>query len=401
VLTRSSAARGATLVVVAGACAATAVLPPARASTPSGGAEFVARPVISKVTCIRRCASRRRARPGSTLRISGAELRRVNRVTFHGSYGRSDNLIVRVRSGSYRRVHVRVPAGAVTGPLSVRVSRRLRSKLSRRVAILPTAPPEPNPTLTPVPGPREAGAPRIETGTNKTKVFYAARRAVTFSYRIQDREAVAVQVELVRAADGTVVKTWSPPPARPGEVSSIVWSGKARSGRYSFRLTARGPNGASARSAGPQDAGRDAFDLYSHYFPIRGRHDYGGSGARFGAGRSGHSHQGQDVFASCGTKLVAARGGRVQYSGYHGSAGYYIVVDGTGTSVDYVYMHLAEPSPFRKGDRVFTGTRIGSVGETGNARGCHLHFELWRGGWYEGGSPYDPLSSLRAWDSWS
>jgi len=99
---------------------------------------------------------------------------------------------------------------------------------------------------------------------------------------------------------------------------------------------------------------------------------------------------------------VAARGGRVQYSGYHGEAGNYIVIDGSATGTDYAYMHLAEPSPFRKGDRVYTGQRIGSVGRTGNATACHLHFELWTApGWYEGGHPFDPLPSLKAWDAWS
>jgi len=99
---------------------------------------------------------------------------------------------------------------------------------------------------------------------------------------------------------------------------------------------------------------------------------------------------------------VAARGGRVQYSGYHGEAGNYIVIDGSATGTDYAYMHLAGPSPFRKGDRVYTGQRIGSVGRTGNATACHLHFELWTApGWYEGGHPFDPLPSLKAWDAWS
>jgi murein DD-endopeptidase MepM/ murein hydrolase activator NlpD len=140
----------------------------------------------------------------------------------------------------------------------------------------------------------------------------------------------------------------------------------------------------------------------SHVFPVRGAHDYGGAGALFGTGRAGHSHQGHDVFAACGVPLVAARGGTVQVRGYHAAAGNYLVIDGEGTETDYAYMHLEQRSPFRKGDAVATGQRIGSVGDSGNARGCHLHLELWSGpGWYEGGRPIDPLRALKAWDSWS
>ena len=135
-------------------------------------------------------------------------------------------------------------------------------------------------------------------------------------------------------------------------------------------------DGSCATSAQTGDIQRDAFDLHDHIFPVRGRHDYGGSGADFGSGRSGTRTRWATTSAKCGVPMVAARGGTVQYAGYHGAAGNYLVIDGSGSDLDYVYMHLAEPTAFREGDRIYTGQRIGSVGETGNAQGCHLHFGL-------------------------
>ena len=88
-------------------------------------------------------------------------------------------------------------------------------------------------------------------------------------------------------------------------------------------------------------------------FPIRGRHSYGDG---VGAPRSGHTHQGQDVFARCGTPLVAARGGRVQWKAYHASAGYYLVIDGRRTGHDYAYMHLKRRSRLREGESGAHGT---------------------------------------------
>jgi murein DD-endopeptidase MepM/ murein hydrolase activator NlpD len=377
-------------------------------SAPSGGGGvYVATPKITKVSCLRKCASRKRARAGSTLRITGSDLASVRTVTFLGSYGASDDVAAAVRPGSDARLNARVPVGALTGPVSATTADGARSAKSRSVPILPPPPPEPNLELSPVPGPTAAGAPRLETGTSRTKAFVGARRAVTFSFRLSGTAPSTLSVELVRATDAVVVKSWTPEGVVPGAVASVSWDGRlgragAAPGRYSFRLTAAGPGGVSASSSQTGDVQRDAFDLYDHIFPIRGRHDYGGAGARFGTGRSGHTHQGHDVFAKCGTRMVAARGGKVQYSGYHGAAGNYLVIDGANDDLDYVYMHMAEPSPFREGDRVYTGQRIGSVGDTGNAVGCHLHFELWAApGWYDGGDPFDPLPSLKAWDAWS
>jgi murein DD-endopeptidase MepM/ murein hydrolase activator NlpD len=139
-----------------------------------------------------------------------------------------------------------------------------------------------------------------------------------------------------------------------------------------------------------------SFLFQRHIFPIRGAHTFGTGAATFGGGRG---HQGHDVFAKCGTPLVAARGGRVKFKQYHSAAGHYIVIDGDATGYDYSYMHLRDASLVDQGDHVYTGQPIGFVGDTGRAHGCHLHFEVWKApGWYSGGSPIDPLPLLTAWD---
>ena len=175
----------------------------------------------------------------------------------------------------------------------------------------------------------------------------------------------------------------------PGTAVEVKWDGKGDGGVGSpgptFRVEGRG----SAASAA------DSFCFADHLFPIRGRHDLGQSETNnFGGGRG---HQGQDMFARCGTKLALARGGKVQYAGFHGAAGNYVVVDTAGTRIDHVYMHLRESPLVRTGDRVFTGQKIGDVGDTGRATGCHLHFEMWTApGWYEAGGPSTRCPRSRA-----
>jgi murein DD-endopeptidase MepM/ murein hydrolase activator NlpD len=131
-------------------------------------------------------------------------------------------------------------------------------------------------------------------------------------------------------------------------------------------------------------------------FPVRGPHTYGDG---LGAGRG---HQGVDIFAKCGTPLIVAHTGVVKANTYHGSAGHYVVIDGAGVKQDHMYAHLQNKSPLKKGMQVTTGQSLGRVGETGNASGCHLHFEIWGGkGWYTGGKPIDPVPIVKYWDSYS
>jgi pyruvate/2-oxoglutarate dehydrogenase complex dihydrolipoamide acyltransferase (E2) component len=73
------------------------------------------------------------------------------------------------------------------------------------------------------------------------------------------------------------------------------------------------------------------------------------------------------------------------------------VIDNDGAATDYGYMHLRDKALVAEGEHVATGQPIGYVGDTGDADGCHLHFEIWTApGWYAGGRPIDPLPSLKA-----
>jgi murein DD-endopeptidase MepM/ murein hydrolase activator NlpD len=143
------------------------------------------------------------------------------------------------------------------------------------------------------------------------------------------------------------------------------------------------------------------LEVRAHAFPLVGEFSYGDAGARFGAARNGHTHQGQDLFADEGTPVVAVRGGTIAYVEYQKrGAGWYVVLDADGEDYDYAFMHLQEGSiPVVKGQHVDIGERIGGVGHTGDAQGNHLHFEVWEGAWFDGGHAVDPLPFLQLWQT--
>lgn len=240
------------------------------------------------------------------------------------------------------------------------------------------------------------------------KSFYFGYRYPRLRYTIGSNQPLNdIRIDIVNTA-GEIVRTYYREDVAPNVPNTIRWDGAgaegkpARNGHYSFQVTPQTPAAPAARKATAATGLSLAFTLYGYAFPILGAHEFGMGAGRFGAGRSGHTHQGQDVMAACGTPLVAARGGAVQFAGWQYAAGNYVVIDGKGTTNDFMYAHLAEPSPLHTGETVRTGQPIGIVGDTGDATACHLHFEIWAApGWYEGGAPFDPLPELEKWDRYS
>ena len=106
----------------------------------------------------------------------------------------------------------------------------------------------------------------------------------------------------------------------------------------------------------------------------------GGSGSDF--------HLGNDLAAAEGTAVLAAAGGVVRVAGTHSSYGNYLRIlheDGDET----LYAHL-QYLFVRAGQQVEAGERLGTVGQTGNTTGPHLHFEL-----LHQGIRYDPTEALQ------
>ncbi len=268
-------------------------------------------------------------------------------------------------------------------------------------------PPPSSPSGAPSSAPSAGAITLLSAETTPRKSFYFGYRFPRLSYTIGSSQPQNdLQIDVINAS-GEVVKTYYRNDVAPNVANSVRWDGTnnegkpARNGRYSFHVSPQGTE-VAARAGTETSEPSLGFAFYGYAFPVLGPHEFGMGAGRFGAGRSGHTHQGQDTMAACGTPLVAARGGVVQYSGYQSAAGNYIVIDGKDTGYDFMYAHLAEPSLLKTGETVRTGQPIGIVGDTGDAQGCHLHFEIWTApGWYEGGSPIDPLPYLEAWDKYS
>jgi LysM repeat protein len=110
----------------------------------------------------------------------------------------------------------------------------------------------------------------------------------------------------------------------------------------------------------------------------------------FGKRRMGW-HAGIDIKADMGTPVLAAAAGTVSFSGWSASYGRLVKVQHPNGFVT-VYAHNNE-NLVQIGDEVESGKMIATVGRSGRASDCHLHFEIRREG-----MAFNPLFLLEGRD---
>jgi murein DD-endopeptidase MepM/ murein hydrolase activator NlpD len=125
---------------------------------------------------------------------------------------------------------------------------------------------------------------------------------------------------------------------------------------------------------------RTFFLVAGFRFPLPKGSITSGFGSRVDpfTGKSVTFHTGIDIGAPFGTRVFAARSGRIDSTGYSDVYGNFIVVAHDATW-ETLYGHLSKILAI-KGQRVKTGDTIGLVGSTGMSTGPHLHFETRRRG---------------------
>ena len=153
-----------------------------------------------------------------------------------------------------------------------------------------------------------------------------------------------------------------------------------------------GPNLLRYPVAGPHNGGYDKNALTYTCHPHPGA-------SPDGSDFIGGDHYGNDIFAAKGTPLVAPVSGTVVTSGTNTIGGLVVKIrDACGWDYYHAHMSVIEPG-IKVGMQITAGTKIGAVGNTGNASGTspHLHFSVFPAGNYNAG--IDPFPLLQKVDA--
>lgn len=182
-----------------------------------------------------------------------------------------------------------------------------------------------------------------------------------------------------------------------GDYTAIIYTAKSGSRAYKFgyvktsqyksHLSGKSSSSSSGSSNTSSSSGGWQWPV-SGASTSQGFNNYSNSMAK--KGRPYHS--GVDLVSSNRT-IVAAAGGTVKYKGYSSGNGNHVILAHTvsGKTVYTLYAHLENYSSCPAvGSKVTKGQKIGTMGNTGNSTGVHLHFAVFSG---YSSDPYGYVSS--------
>lgn len=95
------------------------------------------------------------------------------------------------------------------------------------------------------------------------------------------------------------------------------------------------------------------------------------------------NHTGIDLanYGDTSTPVYAAQAGTVIRAGWHSAYGNHVMIthNVNGQVLTTVYAHMHSAPYVSVGQQVSRGTQLGTMGNTGNSFGAHLHFEVYEG----------------------
>jgi murein DD-endopeptidase MepM/ murein hydrolase activator NlpD len=185
---------------------------------------------------------------------------------------------------------------------------------------------------------------------------------------LDDRNLVVGQVLVVAGAKGKAMpKPTSKPTSKPASRNTTTRPSNGGDGNGGIRPPSTYEGG---KFTWPVVGGDNYVSQYYHY-----------------------GHLALDIAADHGSTVRAAAPGIVVFAGWKSNGGGYQVWIAHGSGLFTTYNHMSAISVGR-GEHVGRGDHVGRVGQSGNASGPHLHFEVWKGPVWDGGRRVNPLGYL-------
>ncbi len=188
--------------------------------------------------------------------------------------------------------------------------------------------------------------------------------------QLVDPTLVVGQVLIIPGATGAPVPTPKPTPT-PRPVTTTRTASSSSSSSSSSSASGSTASYTGGRLAWPVVGGGNYISQYYHY-----------------------GHWAIDIAATYGSPVAAAAAGVVTFAGWKSNGGGYQVWISHGGNLYTTYNHMSAIT-VGVGQSVARGRQVGRIGQSGDATGPHLHFEVWVGPVWNGGTRMNPLQYLR------